>query len=95
MKTSLLAPLASVALVTSVSLTLLADTYQFIISGDPVAAASADSHAAESAGIALATGMLSSPTDPSWIEARYRTRHESDGIALRSDKVLGFTIVVR
>ena len=62
-------------------LPLHADTYQFIISGDPVAAATADSRSAASAATSL--------------ETRYRTWGESDGIALRSDKCLGFLLIVR
>lgn len=62
-------------------LPLHADTYQFIISGDPVAAATADSHSVASAATSL--------------EARYRTWDESDGIALRSDKYRGLFIIVR
>ena len=62
-------------------LPLHADTYQFIISGDPVAAATADSHSVASAATSL--------------ETRYRTWDESDGIALRSDKYRGLLIIVK
>ena len=62
-------------------LPLHADTYQFIISGDPVAAATADSHSVASAATSL--------------ETRYRTWDESDGIALRSDKYRGMMIIIR
>ena len=84
--------MASVVMI--VPLMSSADDYPFIISGDPVAAATANSCAAVSSGTALATGTLSSLTSSAALEARYRTWHESDGAALRSDKA-GMTIVVR
>lgn len=62
-------------------LPLHADTYQFIISGDPVAAATADSHSVASAATSL--------------ETRYRTWDESDGIALRSDEYHGMMIIIK
>lgn len=80
----LLAPLASPA-----------DAYQFIISGDPVAAATASSRAAASSGSALVTGTLSAPAAATSLDARYRTWDESDGIALRTDAALAFTLVIR
>lgn len=72
-----------------------ADDYQFIISGDPVAAASAGSRAVASPGTSLVTGTLTTPTGAVSLEARYRTWYESAGIALRSDKAHGFIFVVR
>ena len=72
---------AAAMCVAAALLPLHADTYQFIISGDPVAAATADSHSVASAATSL--------------EARYRTWDESDGIALRSDKYRGLLIIVR
>ena len=62
------------------ALSAVADVYQFIISGDPVAAASEFSCASASSGTAL--------------EARYRTWDESDGIALRSTKFRGATTII-
>ena len=72
-----------------------ADTYQFIISGDPVAAAMADSRTVPSAATSLQTGTLSTPTAAVSMEARYRTWDDSDGIALRSDKFVATVIIVR
>ena len=77
-----------------VPLVVLADTYQFIISGDPVAAATVGSCATASSGISLATGTLTAPTVATSLEARYRTWDESDGIGLRSDKA-GLAICIK
>lgn len=71
---------------------LHADTYQFIVSGYPAAN---ESYPAASAGTALATATRSGGSAASQIEARYRTWDESDGIALRSDKYSGITIIFR
>ncbi len=76
-------------------LPLHADTYQFIISGDPAAAATADSHSAASAATSLETATRSGGSAASALEARYRTWDESDGIALRSDKYRGLLIIVK
>ena len=70
----LLAPLASSA-----------DDYQFIISGDPVAAATAGSCSAASSGRALATDALAASSASRPLEARFRTWLASLGAALRSD----------
>ena len=72
-----------------------ADTYQFIISGDPIAAATVDSCAVASSATALVTGTYSASTAAAPLEARYRTWDESDGIALRSDKRRGFMLFVK
>ena len=82
------------AAVLLIPLLALADAYQFIISGDPVAAATEDSHAVASAGISLETGMRTAPTAADSLEARYRTWYESDGTALRSDKARGIVIYI-
>lgn len=58
------------------------DEYQFIISGDPIAAATVDS---SSAG-AVFEGAL---------EARYSTCDESAANSLRSDDLTGLTIIFR
>ena len=83
---------------TAVMLTPLmssADGYQFIISGDPVAAETADSRESASIGTALVTRTGTSPTAVASLEARYRTIDESAGIALRSDEARGMAIIVR
>lgn len=74
---------------------LHADDYQYIISGDPVAAATVDSCAFASAATALNTGTLSTLAAAVPLEARYRTWYESDGIALRTDRRVGTVIVIR
>jgi len=76
-------------------LPLHADTYQFIISGDPVAAATADSHSVASAATSLETATRTDRSAASPLEARYRTWDESDGIALRSDKYHGLLIIIK
>ena len=73
----------------------LADAYQFIISGDPVAAATEGCRVVASSGISLETGMLTAPAAADSLEARYRTWYESDGTALRSDKPRGMTICIK
>ena len=68
------------------------DEYQFIISGDPVAAETVDSRESASVGTALVTSMRTSPTEEASLEARYRTFDESDGIKLRTDTPKGMII---
>ena len=70
----------------------LADAYQFIISGDPVAASTEGCRVVASSGTSLETGMLTAPTAADSLEARYHTWYESNGTALRSDKPRGMTI---
>jgi len=72
-----------------------ADAYQFIISGDPVAASTADSRAVASTPIALESATATGESAASPLEARYRTWDESDGVALRSDKATGLQIFIR
>ena len=71
-----------------------ADGYQFIISGDPVSVAAANSSASASSGTSLVTSSLTTPTAAASLEARYRTWEFSNCTALRSDKA-GTTILVR
>lgn len=77
-----------------VPLVVSADTYQFIISGDPVAAETVRSHAVVSSSTSLETGMRMAPTVSASLETRYRTWDVSIGTALRSDKA-GTLIIVR
>jgi len=86
---------AAVALGEAALSPLHADTYQFIISGDPVAAATVDSCAVASSGTSLETATRSGGSAASALEARYRTWDESDGIALRSDTYRGLLLIVR
>ena len=71
---------------------LHADTYQFIVSGYP---AENENYAAASSGTALVTSTHAVPTAVQALEARYRTWGESDGIALRSDKLRIMMVVIR
>ena len=89
MKTLLIIGAAATLFVPLVS---LADAYQFIISGDPVAAATEGCRVVASSGTSLETGTLTAPTAADSLEARYRTWFESDGTALRSDKPRGLKI---
>ena len=92
MKTLLIIGAAAMLLV---SMEALADAYQFIISGDPVAAATEGCRVVASSGTSLETGTLSAPTAADSLEARYRTWFESDGTALRSDKPRGLKICIK
>ena len=70
------------------------DGYQYIISGDPVAAETADSSSAFSATSSLTSGTLADEhVLASELEARYRTAGESAVTALRSDK-FNATIII-
>ena len=63
------------------------DEYQFIISGDPVAAETEDSCSASSEATALTSGTLADEiVYDSELEARYRTMDDSNTCSLRSDK---------
>ncbi len=72
-----------------------ADDYRFIISGDPVAAASVGSKAVASPGTSLVTGALTASSGAASLEARYRTIAKTVGIALRTDKAKGMVLIVR
>ena len=78
-----------------VPLVLLAETYQFIISGDPVAAATVNSSTAETPSTSLVTSSRTDPTVAASIEARYRTVAPTIGIKLRSDAARGMMIIVQ
>ena len=71
-----------------------ADEYQFIISGDPVAAATVGSCSAASPGKALVTDALTVASSSKPIEARFRTWLASLGKALRSDEWWFSTIII-
>ena len=72
------------------------DGYQFIISGDPVAAAAAGSSSASSATAALAVGSLSDGfVYDSEFEARSRTTDDSNASSLRSDPCTGMILTFR
>ena len=76
-------------------LMLSADDYQFIISGDPVAAATVNSSESATPGTALVTSSRTTPTVAAPLEARYRTFAPTAGIKLRSDAAKGMILVVK
>ena len=76
-------------------LMLSADDYQFIISGDPVAAAAANSSKTATPGTSLVTSSRTTPVVPASLEARYRTTAPTAGIKLRSDAAKGMIISVK
>lgn len=73
-----------------------ADDYQFIISGDPVAAATVGSCSVASSGKALVTDALTAASSSKPLEARFRTWLASLGKALRSDEwITGLKLIFR
>ena len=88
----LAALLAALAFGEAALLPLYADTYQYIISGTPVAD---ESYAAASSASPLASATRRDGSAASPMEARYRTWDESDGIPLRSDKFKAMMIIFR
>ena len=72
------------------------DGYQYILSGDPVAAETAGSSSAASAPSSLTSGTLANGfVLASDLEARARTRGESPLSALRSDKFVATVIIIK
>ena len=69
-----------------------ADGYQFIVSGYP---AENPCRSAVSSGSSLAVGALGDVSAADTLEARARTRDDSAGIALRSDKYTAMIIVIK
>ena len=76
-------------------LMLSADDYQFIINGDPMAAATSNSCASASIGTALVTSTRTYPMVATSLEARYRTIDATAGVKLRSDAPKGMILVVK
>ncbi len=72
-----------------------ADAPSCIKSGDPAANAIAGSHTVASAGAALVTGSPAAVGSPCALEARYRTRDESAGVALDATKLSAFLMILR
>jgi len=88
--------IGAVAAVSLVPLVSSADDYPYIISGDPVAAATAGSCSAASSGKALVTDALATASVSRPLEARFRTWLASLGTALRSDQwIIGTKIIFR
>jgi len=71
------------------------DEYQFIIAGDPVAAATVGSSSATSAEITLETGALRVAGAADDLEARSRSKGASVAIALNATKFRTFIMTVR
>ena len=69
-----------------------ADDYQFIISGDPVAASTVNSSKAETPSTSLVTSSRTTQTVAASLEARYRTIAPTAGVKLRSDAAKGMII---
>ena len=80
------------ALALSAATPLRADGYQFIVSGYPVAN---PCRSAVSSSTSLAVGALGDVSAADALETRARTRDDSAGIALRSDKYTAMIIVVK
>ena len=70
----------------------VADDYKFIISGYP---AVNESYSVESVGTVLVAATRRGGSEASALEARYRTRYESEGIGMRTDKRNGLYIIFR
>ena len=71
------------------------DEYQFIVSGDPIAAATVGSSSAISGEITLETGALRVAGSADDLEARSRTTGASVAIALNATKFRAFIMSVR
>ena len=71
------------------------DEYQFIISGDPIAAATVGSSSASSDEITLETGALRVAGAADDLEARSRSKGASVAIALNATKFRTFIMTVR
>lgn len=72
-----------------------ADEYQFIISGDPVAASTVNSSNTETPSTSLVTSSRTTSAVATSLEARYRTIAPTVGIKLRSDAAKGMIISVK
>ena len=90
---------AAAALTAVITTTPLAsangDEYQFIVSGDPIAAATVGSSSAISDEITLETGALRVVGSADDLEARSRTTGASVAIALNATKFHTFIMTVR
>ena len=88
--------IGAVTAISLVSLISSADDYPFIISGDPVAAATVGSFSAASSGKALVTDALATASASRPLDTRFRTWLASLGKALRSDEwITGFMLIFR
>ena len=85
----------SAAAILLVPLVALADAYQFIISGDPIAAATEGTSSAASSGMSFATGALKKTAVAPRIESRILTWFASIGVDIDPDKQLGFLLICK
>ena len=89
------AAVAALAMATAPLVAATGSEYQFIISGDPVAAETAGSFSDYSDTTSLTVGMLADGiVCDSEFEARSRTTEESATGPLRSDEFKGFVILI-
>lgn len=73
-----------------------AEEYQFIVSGDPVAAATENCSSMSSQGTGMATGALSVPSVASALESRYRTWFCSESVDLDSSELhIGLRFILK
>ena len=72
-----------------------ADDYQYMISGDPIAAASAGTAYGDSSGTSLAVGAFGGTSAADELDARRRVSGDSTGTALDSTKLKAMVIVLR
>ena len=72
-----------------------ADAYQFIIFGDPIAAATAGTSSLASPGTSFVTSTLKKAAVAPGIESRILTWFSSVGVNIDPDKILGFKLIFR
>lgn len=85
----------TVAIITAPLAVANVDEYQFIVSGDPIAAATMGSSSAISDEIALETGGLRVAGSTEDLESRSRTAGASVAITLNATKFRTFIMTVR
>ena len=72
-----------------------ADDYQYMISGDPIAAATVGTAYGDSSGTSLAVGALGGISAADELDARSRVSGDSTGTALDSTKQQAMAIILR
>lgn len=73
----------------------VADDYQFIVSGDPVAAATADTSSCATEGVALLTGTLTASVMSPEFDIRSWTLFETLGVKLNTWPLRGGLFIIR
>lgn len=76
-------------------LPLHADGYQYIISGDPIAAATAGTSSLASSGTSFVTSTFKKAAVAPGIESRILTWFSSVGVNIDPDKILGFKLIFK